>query len=287
MAPRSKSRVYKVVLVPAAEATLFPTRDQYVRDAFSPGRRTERYGREWIIGRTSRNADVLTGRIGFRGAEGMAEIWDEEEVNFREVAVPAGLTSPFAVNLRTLQMALQPRGAAITLNGLIGAFRSLLRKDGERWNIRSPRREMTFAQWRESVDLVTSVRFHLKKPNPHWQGTPELEAVMEQAEAEVAALELSAQQGIDTSASFVKESQHHVEREYGDARYVGLRGSRTSEPHETVYNTRISSEEESLEVPVGDDGEVSQKDLTSALAEEPEAQDTEGDDGEPESGADA
>lgn len=273
MSPRKKAKVYRVKLVPPDELTLFPDHDEYIQAALTAGRSTERYGREWIVGRTTQVGDVLTGRIGFRGAEGMVEVWDDEDQDFREVAVPAGLTSPFAVNLRTLQMALQPRGA-IKLNGLIGAFRNLLTQEGDQWRVLTPEKEMSFSVWRASVDRVVSVKFRLRKPNPHYQGTPDLEAVLEQAEAEVAALELQSEAGIDTNAPFVQQSQHHVERGYGESRYVGLRGVATSEPRESVYNSNLGSEEEALEVAVGEDGEVSQSDLSSTLALAAGGQDT-------------
>lgn len=273
---QQRGRVYKVRLVPPdapsffstrGDHSAFPSSGEYIAEALSAGRSIERYGREWIVGRTRQEEDVLTGRIGFRGAEGMAEVWDEEAKDFREVAVPAGLTAPFAVNLRTLRMALQPRGSAIKLNGLIGAFRALLAQGGDVWRILAPTKEMTFAEWRSSVDRVTSVRFRLRKPNPRWQDAPDLEAVMEQAEAEVAILELDGDDGIDSEAEFVKQSQAHVERGYGEARYVGIRGVGTSEARETVYNSSIGSEEESVDVAVGEDGEVAQADMAETLAE--------------------
>lgn len=181
--------------------------------------------------------------------------------------MPAGLTAPFVVNLRTLRMALQPRGSAIKLNGLIGAFRALLAQGGDQWRIETPTKVMTFVQWRSSVDRVTAVKFRLRKPNPHWQGAPDLEAVMEEAEAAVAILELENEDGIDSASQFVAQSQVHVERGYGEARYVGVRGAGTSEARETVYNSSIGSEEESVDIPVGEDGEVTQADLAEALVE--------------------
>lgn len=74
MAPRRKGKVYRVILVPPDAGTLFPSQEEYVAEALSPGKNVERYGREWIIGRTEIDGDILTGRVGFRGAEGMAEV---------------------------------------------------------------------------------------------------------------------------------------------------------------------------------------------------------------------
>ena len=102
---------------------------------------------------------------------------------------------------------------------------------------------------------------------------------MEQAEAELALLELQAEKGIDTTAPFIAQSQVHVERGYGEARYVGLRGVETSEVRETVYNTTLGSEEEVVEVAVREDGEVDRSDLAQTLALDVQEQDT-GSDGE-------
>lgn len=203
----------------------------------------------------------------------MAEVWDEQAKDFTAVAVPAGLTAPFAVNLSLLTMALQPRGGAIKLNGLIGAFRELLSRDKEQWQIIAPTKETSYEEWRDSVDRVTSVRFRLRKPNPHWRDTPDLEAVLEQAEAEVARMELHSDDGIDTESSFVKQSQRHVERGYGEFVYVGVRYADTPDAIESVFNSSLDSEEQAIELPADEHGEVTSEALGKSLADELDVRD--------------
>lgn len=263
-----------MVLVPPQNVPLFPQRDEHIQEALSAGRSVERYGREWIVGRTTLHSGVLSGRIGFRGAEGMAEVWDEDQQDFREIAVPAGLTAPFALNMRTLVMALQPRGTEIKLHGLIGAVRSLLSRDGDSWRIEQRYKAMSLSEWQQTVDKVTYVRFRLKKPNPHWAGAPDLEAVMENAAAEVAALELKSAEGIQTDSPFIQQSQTHVDRGYGVGLYGGVRHAGTPDESESVYNTRLGAEEDFVDVPTGQDGEVSTNDLMETLADSQGKDDT-------------
>lgn len=272
-----RGKVYKVLLVPPMDTPLitkFRSVDEYILDALSPGRSVVRYQREWIVGQTTVDNRILSGRIGFRGADGMAEVWNEERRDFEAVAVPAGLTAPFAVNLRSLEMALQPRGAAIKLNGLIGAFRGLLSREEGGWRILTRHKQISFENWRASVDRITAVKFSLRKPNPRWVGAPDLQTVMETAKAEVVSLEARSVEGLDTESGFIAQSQRHVERGYGESQYVGERGTGTSEVHESVYNSRLGSEEDSVEVPLGPDGEVSASDLANTLADRNDPQDT-------------
>lgn len=276
MLNRRTGKVYVLALVPPPQQNLLATPQQLVRASLTPGSNVFRYGREWIVGQTGVTAGVLSGRIGFRGAEGVAEIWDEAAQDFTAVAVPAGLTAPFAVRLDSLRLAVQTRGSDIKLNGLVGAFQALLSGEGERWQVRSPTREMSFAEWRASVDRVTSVRFKVRKPNPHYQGTPDLEAMIEQAEARLATLELASDEGLDTAAPFIAQSQRHVERGYGEAVYHGVR-EETSAAGETVYNSALGAEEVAHEVDVDEHGEASQASLTETLIRDTATTETGGD----------
>jgi len=276
MAPHRTVKVYRLRLEPV-QGNLFYASDAADRivAALAPGNRTERYRREWIVGSTTRDKDLLSGRIGVRGAEGTAEVWNEQSKDFEEVFVPASLTVPFAISLANLSMAVQPR-PKISLNALVGAFRNLLIADGEEWFVRKSTRQVSFQEWRRSVDKVTSARFRLRRPNPHYRGTPDLEALMEQAEAEVATLELTSATGVDTDAPFVQQSQAHVEQNYGKARYVGERGSGTSEPRETVFDSTLGAEEEAVEVPVdASTGEADLEFLAQTLAVEADPVQTE------------
>lgn len=195
----------------------------------------------------------------------MAEIWDDSLRDFREVAVPAGLAAPFAIDTERLLLAVQPR-AGIKLNGVIGAFRALLAAGGDAWRIYVPGRETTFEAWRATVSRVIEVKLRVRKPNPHYRDTPSVEALLEQAEADLAKVELRAEMGlgIDTNAPFIRESLVHIEANYGEGVFTGVRDT-SSGPRESVYNTALGSEQSALEVRVSEQGEADQKELRKAL----------------------
>lgn len=249
-------KVYRAKIIPPREPHLFSDSDgQRVANALSPGSRAESYGREWIVGKTSFRNGVLTGRIGFEKTEGTAEIWDEEKLDFKEVAIPQGLTAPFAVNLESLQLSFQPRGA-IKANGLMRAVRELLSLEGEKWEVESLRRKVSFEEWKDSVQLITRAKFDVKKPNPHYMNTPDLEAVLEQAEAEYAKLEIASKDGLDLEADFLQQTLDHVDRGYGAAEFRGIRSIAGGNTVETTYSTEVGSEDEAVEAIVGVEGEV-------------------------------
>ena len=273
MPPRRPGKIFVLALVPPEQGTVLRTPAEHVVQTLRPGNSVTRYGREWIVGGTTLSGDTLTGRIGFRGAEGVAEVWNDDAQDFHAIAVPAGVTAPFAVDLGRLRMAVQTRGSDIKLASLIDAFGALLSEPNQRWVLKSPQREMSFAEWRRNVSKVTSVRFRVRKPNPHYQDTPNLEALLEQAEATLVTLQMTSDDGLDTDSTFIAESQSHIERGYGEAVYHGV-----SDHGESIYNTAYRAEEVAQEADVNDDGEVSQDSLTEALSQEDTSGET-GDDG--------
>ncbi|MCL2489567.1 MAG: hypothetical protein FWF36_02390 [Propionibacteriaceae bacterium] len=259
-------KVYVLALTPPNQLPLIPTPAEYVETCLQAGRSTKRYGREWILGQGKRDDQLLTGRIGFRGAQGVAEVYDDSIKDFRPMAVPAGLAVSYVVNLVTLKLAVQPRGSEIKLNGLIGAFRALLSSDREMWKVSIPGKvAITYTEWLETVDKVTEVKFHLRKPNPHYQDTPDLQALLDQAEAESARLRLRSSEGLDVSSPFVTQSMKHVGLGYGDAVLVGQRQGPAG-LSETIYNSQLNSEESGFAAPASENGEVSADTLTKVLA---------------------
>lgn len=245
-APRL-GRVFLVELVPPRQESLFGGPAQHVEEVLWGGNRTVRYGRTWIVGPVERSGSVLSGRIGFLGATSVAELWDEERGDFVEHAVPQGLTAPFAVDLSNLRAALQVRPPLIRINSLIGALEALLSDEGARWKIRGVARQTSLPEWLQSVDKVTAVRMTARIPNPHWSGAKDLQALMESAEAEVVALELRSEEGLELDSPFLAQTQHHIERGYGEARYTGVVDD-VSGARETVYSTKFGSEEVSAEL---------------------------------------
>ena len=264
--PALKSgKVFVLTLIPPEQQLLMPSTAEYIVDRLSPGSSVTRYGREWIIGKTDLDGDLLSGRIGFRGEVGLAEIYDEDLRDFKAVAVPAGLAVQFVVDLAQLRLAVQPRGSVIKLNGLIGAFKALLSADGHAWRIGASGRKTTYRDWLQTVDRVVEIKMSVRKPNPHYRDTPDLEALLEQAEAEAAKVNLRSDHGLDMASPFVNQTMEHIEAGYGEATMRGCR-QEVSGLSETIYNTALGSEEEGTEAPVGEHGEVSRDDLAAVLA---------------------
>jgi len=263
-----------VVFEPPAQGSLLQSPRETLEAVISRGSRTERYGREWIVGPTETRRHTLSGRIGFRGEGGFAELWDEATSDFVEYAIPNGLTAPFAIDLEMLTGLMQVRPPLIRVNSLIGAFEKLLADSDGRWLIRGAARETSLDEWKSSVAKVTSVRMTVRIPNPEWQGAPDLKDILENAEADVVNMEMQSEAGLNLDSPFVAQTQHHIDRGYGEARYVGVTHD-VSGAHETVYSTRFGSEEVSDEVAADQQtGEVPPEALRERLVGSPEPEET-------------
>jgi hypothetical protein len=266
-------RVFTLRLIPPAQQTLLDTPEGHILEAISPGQRATRYGREWIVGQTTHEKEdfgagsgSLTGRIGFQGESGTAEIWDDDIQDFVPTAIPSGLTAPFAIDLDTLTAAMQPRGSIIKINSLIGAFEALLSADGDRWRVVGLRNPMSLEAWKNSVAKIISVKFTIREPNPHYFDAASLEDLMNDLESEAIQLEARNENGLNANSEFLKQTEGHIGRGYGEGEYKGVRGE-GSQAHETVYSTRVGAEEESEEIAVDPTtGEVASADLVGVLA---------------------
>jgi hypothetical protein len=148
-----------------------------------PGASTVRYRRTWRIGHTtaSREDQILYSRLGFEGSR-TTVIWDEEDADFLSAPVPSGQFVPFAIDLRTLAVAFQTRPPDIKVSSFTGALQSVLREESRDfgWRVESQIRQLTFDEWRSTVDRVTRLRFRLERPNPNWAGRPEIESIFQQ-----------------------------------------------------------------------------------------------------------
>ncbi|MFI6026387.1 hypothetical protein [Amycolatopsis magusensis] len=242
---------------------------QWVASHIVPGATVERYRRTWIIGQTEQHSDVLYGRIGYERDASVFEIYDQEQKDFVGVSIRTGTVTPFAINLDTLVLAFQTKPPEIVMGSVANAVASLLTEGDARWRAESLlARRMTLSQWREGIDRVTRIRFYIRQPNPHYQDAPDLEALIEQAQAEVGRLELQADGGLDLESPFVEQTLRHVdEHGYGDARLTG----KTADGAESVYSTEIHTVEEVTEAPAHPEtGEVGQASLADAVAAETE-----------------
>jgi hypothetical protein len=233
-----------------------------------PGASTERYGRIWHIGRTEQDDGFFYGRLGFEGS-GTADLWNEDDKDFQAARTPAGVASPFAVRLSDLLIIFQTRGRDIRVTSFTGALQGILRDESgdEDWRVETAHAEISFAEWRASVQRVTQMRFHVEPPNPNYQGRPILKQIIDGAKVSAADIDLHSADGVNTEAEIVTELLHHAGLGYG--RNVSV-GERTTDGHvtETVFSSELNGETEVTIVPANPEtGEVERETLRRQLTE--------------------
>jgi hypothetical protein len=241
-----------------------------LRRLLVPGASTERYKRVWHVGRVEVEDSFFFGRLGFEGS-GTADLWNEDERDFEETRTPAGVASPFAIELSDLNLVFQTRGQDIQVTSFTGAMQKILRDaSGESWRIETAQTEMSFDQWRRTVDRVTEMRFHVEPPNPNYQGRPDLQRLIEGASLSAADITLQSETGIETDADIVRQLLDHVNRDYGRDVAVGERVV-DGEVIETVYSSDLNGETEIVVLPANPGtGEVERDTLRRELTEPPD-----------------
>ncbi|WP_141740736.1 hypothetical protein [Corynebacterium sp. HMSC05D03] len=255
--PSKTVKVYKVQIEPPVEPFLSKeSNGQRVANALSQGSGVQRFGRIWRVGKVEQEGSVLIGKLGFVNRPKTSEVWDEDELDFQEVEFKDGSSATFAVNLDTLKLAVQPT-AHVSVTSALGAIRALLSLEGEKWTVSPLKRSIDFESWKKTVDKIIRAKYKLRKPNPHYGEAKSLEAIMENAEAEVVALEMSSSEGLDLGSQFLRETQMHTDRGYGEADFIGTRRIANGDTVETKYSSLAGAEEEAIEITVNDDGEIS------------------------------
>ncbi|AMY19731.1 hypothetical protein A3Q40_02360 [Rhodococcus sp. PBTS 1] len=259
--------------VPPESGSLFETPTEQLRARLTPGASSESYGREWRIGRVQTRDDVLTGRLGFSGEGGVEEIWDDEAKDFRDQISYRGVTTVFAVHLEQFTGLVQDRAPAIKVDSAIRALRLIL-NDGIKdktlhWKVEAYRRKATLSEWRRSVTRVTKVRFSLSEPNPSWKGSRNVEDLFNETGSRSATAIFENALGLNVDAEFIKQSQNHVDRGYGDGRYTGVKEGPNGEVTESKYNSAIGIEEQNDELAADPNGEVNVEVMRSHLLELP------------------
>ena len=254
-------KVYRVKIVPPIEPFLSGNSlGQRVENALSQGSGVERYGRVWRVGKVEKDGNVLIGKLGFVNRPKTSEVWDEDELDFQEFQFKDGSSATFAVNLENLSLAVQPT-TNVTITSALGAIRALLSLEGEKWAVSPLKRSVDFEAWKTTVDKIIRAKYKLRKPNPHYGEAKSLEEIMESAEAEVVTLEMSSDDGLDLESPFLRETQLHTDRGYGEADFTGTRRGDGDTSVETKYSSLAGAEEEAIEIAVHDDGEVSSMDI--------------------------
>lgn len=214
-------------------ASLASISPDVLRGALKPGTRIERHNREWIMGQVREHSGVLIGRIGFQTG-GPTELWDEEDQDFHEQFLPAGTTSPFAVDPHTLRVVFQLRPGLIRVKSFTGALQALMNEASptERWRVYQELESMDFDDWVHQVDRVAQLKVKLRRPNPHYGGRERVKELVEGTNAQMADVVWTADpddlQGIDVDEPFVREAIEHTKK-YGSYKARGERGGVPSE----------------------------------------------------------
>ena len=216
---------------------------QTLRDSMVPGTPVTRYERDWRMGQWRQEGRYVFGRIGFQRPGGVAELWDESINDFREQVIPAGQTSPFAVNVETLRVAFQLRSGWIRPTTFTGALQALLNEASNLaiWRVRHEVVKIPWERWRAEVSRVTRLEFRLKRPNPNYTDREFVERLVEDTQAGLVALRLAAREdapgGIDLDTDIIRQAIDHTQRGYGTLRARG-EGSVTTEGGERVRPDR-------------------------------------------------
>lgn len=197
-----------------------------LRQSLVAGTRVEIRKRTWRMGKWEEEGNAFVGRIGFQ-ASTMAELWDDEENDFREQARPLGLTSPFAIDPVEMRVAFQLRGKEIQDKSFTGAMQALLNEASPRdqWRVSRDTRHVPLEAWAESLDRVKAVRLTLRRPNPHYGQRKKIREVIQGMNAEIvqiaARADVNDPQGIDLGDPLLKEGIDHAHHNYGEARITG------------------------------------------------------------------
>lgn len=268
MAPTARriGKVARVQLEPPSQGDLYTSPREAALAAFVPGTSTSRYNRTWLMGQSRIEQDeFLVGRIGFEADGGVAEVWDSGRQDFTEVAIPSGVTSQFVIDLRDLTMVFQTRGSIIKVNSFIGAMQALLREStGQDWTLVTSQRKINFEDWRASVDRITRIRFHIERPNPNYEGRPDVKRLLEGTNAVAGTFELQNPDGLATDGEIVEQLLQHVLMGYGDASVVGQRDAE-GRIVDSLYETRLQGESELHELPADEHGDVPVDELRREL----------------------
>ena len=276
MSPRFRDtgKVARARIIPPQQPSLFePDPGGETRRILVPGASTERFGRVWHVGRTELEDGILYGRLGFEGS-GVADLWSEDDKDFQETRTPAGVASPFAIQLTGLRLVFQTRSRDIQVTSFVGAMQGILRDaTGQSWRIETDRRQVTFEQWRPTVDKVTQMRFTVEPPNPNYEGRPDLERLIESTSVSAAEIVLQSEDGIVTDADIVRQLLDHTEtRGYGRDVAVGER-TVSGEVVESVYSSRQHGEVVVAVRPANPEtGEVERETLRQELTREDDSE---------------
>jgi hypothetical protein len=257
----------RIVRPESSLITLKRKRRGTITRSLVPGASTERNGRVWRIGRTVLEDDFLYGLLGVERREA-AEFWNQTAKDFENAGKLVNIVSPFVIRLTDLELAFQLRHPDIQLTSFTDAIEKILREEtGENWRIEATEgAEIPFGQWRRSVDAVHQIRFHIVRPNPNYEGRPDLERLIEGARLTAANIDLQSDTGITTDSDIVRQLLDHADA--GNGSYVASAERPAVDGHrvETLFSSELHGETEVTVLPADPDtGEVSREALLLML----------------------
>ncbi len=196
-----------------------------LRASLVSGTRVARYDRTWRLGPVSYSGDNAHGRIGFQSAGAVAEIWDDTQGDFVSIHPPAGQTTPYAIDMRTMRMVFQLRGQTIRPNTFRGNFQGLLREASHhKWLIRLEGiHQPPWEEWLTQIDRLIELRITMKRPNPRYPGKL-LEDYLEGAKLAASTIVAKAREGesIDIESSEFLRLALQLAEAYGSYKAVGV-----------------------------------------------------------------
>lgn len=243
----SRGRVARARIIPPGQLDLFQTAVEQVQGALKPGLREERYGRLWRVGQTSVRDGHLYGHLGFE-KQVDADLWDDRSQDFTPTAIASGMAAPFALRLRDLAVVFQIR-RDIRVMSFTGALRSVLRNaTAVDWDVRSLTGETPFSDWRQTVDVVTRVRFRFEADPTTPPTRDGLLHLFRQASSEFATMNLRSRTGIDSNSTLVRELLAYADNGQGELTAEGRRVDAIDV--ERVWASSLGGETVLSEVPV-------------------------------------
>lgn len=203
-------------------------------ESWKPGTSVSRYGRQWDIARVQGEiGSLLLGRIGFTSGVGVPVVnFDRASEDFIEKEVPSGHVVPFVVDTDNGLCSYQLFSGVVRETTFTGALQDLLNSGSRvyRWKLSPLAREVTFERWFASITRLVEFDIELRVPNPHYEGRPFVESVMESLRAEVARLRgRNDGPGLDAESPIFRQAMDHVLRNYGKARVTGAAADAASE----------------------------------------------------------
>lgn len=262
--PADGRRVGKIAFAEIEPQTLHGHLPESVRLGLTTGSRVRHQRREWILGAMSEQDEFLFGKLGFehltRGSR-----FDDRTGDFVNEPQDDGNYSVFGISLESLRVVFQTRGSEISPQSFSGALQALLNANSqtERWRVRRYRSEVTYKAWIGRVERLDHVRIKVERPNPHYHGNDQVEAIVEGLRAEVAQLSAKADPddplGLDKDADLLNQLVAHGE-DYGEVNADGV----GADGQKTVFRSGSAAEEITVELDQAA-GEVPQEELRRQL----------------------